>query len=110
MNQRFKALSWALGAFILAHTLAGIFVTIFQCKPVHGFWDITIKSTCIKYSLPAIVLASFNVVTDILTLALPMPLIWQLRMSIGRKFQMTGIFLLGGLYVELEKLHVYDSC
>lgn len=97
MNQRFKALSWALGAFILAYTLAGILVVIFQCEPVHGFWDIRIKSTCIDFSVPAIVIASFNVVTDFLTLALPMPLIWQLRMSNGRKVQITGMFLLGGL-------------
>lgn len=97
MSQRFKIVSWALGIFIVAYTVAGVFVVIFQCEPVHGFWDITIKATCINFSVPAIILASFNVITDFLTLALPMPLIWKLRMSSGRKLQMTGIFLLGGL-------------
>ncbi|MCJ1428315.1 hypothetical protein MMC29_006224, partial [Sticta canariensis] len=85
------------GDFILAYTIAAIFVVIFQCEPVHGFWDVQIKAKCIDFSVPATFGASFNVVTDFLTLTLPMPLIWKLQMSGRRKLQMAGIFLLGGL-------------
>ena len=38
-----------------------------------------------------------NVVTDIITLSLPLPLIWRLQINKLQKLQLIGIFLLGYL-------------
>ncbi|KAL8868544.1 MAG: hypothetical protein Q9174_004921, partial [Haloplaca sp. 1 TL-2023] len=95
IDRVFNILSWGLAAVIFAYSLAGIFVVIFQTNPVHAFWDYKIPHTSINFSIPAVATAVLNVVTDFLTLALPMPLIWQLQMPFARKMQLAGVFLLG---------------
>ena len=44
-----------------------------------------------------IIFAIFNVITDIVILILPLPILWRLQLSQGRKFQLMGIFLTGSL-------------
>jgi hypothetical protein len=44
-----------------------------------------------------VVMGSLNVVTDIATLCLPMPLLWRLQISTERKLQLIGMFMVGGL-------------
>ncbi|KAI4239113.1 MAG: hypothetical protein LQ352_007820 [Teloschistes flavicans] len=95
IDRAFSVLSWCLAGLIFAYSLGGIFVVIFQCNPVHGFWDLMVPHTCIDFGTPATVTAVLNVITDFLTLALPMPLIWQLQMPFTRKLQLAGVFLLG---------------
>lgn len=52
---------------------------------------------------------------DFTLLALPLPLIWTLNRSWREKFALSGIFILGGLYVfllwplELEKIPLTRS-
>ena len=43
-----------------------------------------------------------NLILDILFLLLPVPMVWQLHVSKRIKLSLTGIFLLGGLYVTLK--------
>jgi len=40
-----------------------------------------------------------NIVTDGILLALPLPLIWDLHLPKGQKMALSGVFLLGSLYV-----------
>ncbi|KAI4193618.1 MAG: hypothetical protein LQ350_008233 [Teloschistes chrysophthalmus] len=105
VDRAFSVLSWCLSGLIFAYSLAGIFVIIFQCSPVHGFWDFMIPHTCIDFGTPATVTAVLNVITDFLTLALPMPLIWQLQMPFTRKLQLAGIFLLGAFIYRAKIVH-----
>ena len=42
-------------------------------------------------------MASMNVATDIMTLSLPLPLLWHLQINKVQKYQLIGIFLLGYL-------------
>lgn len=44
-------------------------------------------------------MGSLNVATDVITLCLPMPLLWRLKISVERRLQVMSMFLLGGLYV-----------
>ena len=38
-----------------------------------------------------------NIVTDLVILCLPLPVLWNLQMAKQRKKQLTGVFALGGL-------------
>ena len=81
--------------------------TIFQCRPVAAFWNHTIQNVkCID--LPAFTVASgvLNLMTDVLILCLPLPMVWGLNTTRAQKVTLTGIFLLGVLYVAwLYPLH-----
>ncbi len=66
-------------ALVVAWGLALILVSIFTCKPIHGFWDVTIPSTCISSrdfflgnSIP-------NICMDVFILSLPVRKVWQFR-------------------------------
>ena len=45
------------------------------------------------------IMAGFNVLTDLSLLVAPLPTIWSLQMRKGMKLQLMGLFCVGGLYV-----------
>lgn len=92
---------WAVGIFVIGYSgvLAG--ASLIQCIPLNYIWDPTVKGYCLKIPLAATILAVFNVLTDVIILVMPMPLVWQLQMGRKEKLQIMGMFLLGGLYASL---------
>ena len=75
-------------------------VGICQCTPVKAFWDRNVQGAkCID--LPRFTIASgvMNLLTDVLILCLPGPMVWGLKKNVAQKITLTGIFLLGMLYV-----------
>ena len=98
-QKRFRLVLILIGVFVLMHTFVEIVVLLFQCKPVHGAWDVFIQSVCVNIPLAAIIMGSINVVVDFVVLFLPMPLVWNLNIQKKWKVQLVGIFLLGGLSV-----------
>ena len=49
-------------------------------------------------------MASLNLMTDILVVCLPLPLLWNLQMRRGMKLQVIGIFSVGSLWVAQHLL------
>ena len=92
---------WIIGSIVVCFGIAADLLTIFACVPVKGSWDPTIRPSCINLGLWIIIHGSQNVVTDFVLLCLPMPLVWKMHMRISRKLQVSAIFILGGLYVNL---------
>lgn len=84
-------------AFVVAWGLALILVSIFTCKPIHGFWDVTIPSTCISSREFFLGNSIPNIFMDVFILSLPVRMVWQLQMPVRQKVQVSGLFLLGGL-------------
>ena len=94
---RFTAVLWCFAFVILANNVAEVFLSIFQCVPVHKAWDREVEGSCVKILLAACIPGAINVVCDVFTVLLPVPLIWTLHMERNRKIQLVGIFLLSGL-------------
>ena len=75
-----------------------IFMTIFQCKPVSGFWNRTKPAICNVDSRKFFIGNAIpNILTDVALMVLPLPYIWQLNRSKSQKIALAGVFLLGGL-------------
>ena len=73
-------------------------MTIFQCKPVSGFWNRTKPGTCNVDSQKFFIGNAIpNILTDVALMALPLPYIWHLNRSKSQKIALAGVFLLGGL-------------
>ena len=90
-----------VGAGVIAWGIAVILVSIFQCNPVRGEWDLTVPATCISLEDFYIGNAVPNIAMDAIILALPIPNVWALQMSLKQKCVVLGLFLLGGLYVPI---------
>lgn len=70
---------------------------IFKCRPISGFWNISIKASCIPNGLQWYTLAAGNIATDIAIFVLPLPVLNTLRLPLTEKVCLIGIFSLGFL-------------
>ena len=94
---RFTQALIATGVFIIAYNIAQVFVIVFQCHPIAAAWDYSIPGAqCIKLMEELEVTGALNAFTDIVTLILPMPLLWRTQMPLKKKYQVIATFLLGG--------------
>lgn len=97
--QKFHLILRAVGLFISVYSTISVIIMVFQCRPLKGAWDPTIKADCIPLSDFLIFMGSMNVLTDFLLLCLPLPQLWKLQMRRGMKMQVIGLFSIGGLSV-----------
>ena len=81
--------------------MSQVFPTIFQCSPIAYSWNKAIVGGhCINVHVMWIVQDIFFLVLDIYVVVLPMPMIWNLQITRPEKIAISGVFLLGSLYVQ----------
>ncbi|CAH0018352.1 unnamed protein product [Clonostachys rhizophaga] len=93
-RNRFFWICWTLIAVVCAYYIACIVTINFVCTPVQRNWDRTVEGTCgdrSLYKYPAI----FNLVLDLVILALPQRIIWKLKMHKRRKIGLSILFSFG---------------
>jgi hypothetical protein len=97
----FHVAVWAMIIFIALWWVSAMLVLIFPCTPIRFFWDKSIfTGRCINYEAFGTAEAAITIATDVIILTMPMPLVWRLRVERRQKVILSGIFLLGGLYVS----------
>lgn len=75
-----------------------MFAAIFACTPVHSAWDLTITDgTCINRPALYQATAILGAITDILVLAVPIPIIVTLQVSLKHKIIVFSAFGIGGV-------------
>jgi hypothetical protein len=65
------------------------------------YWDFTLAGTCIDFKIIAIFSGIMNSATDATILALPVPILWDLRLPMLQKIGTTIIMMTGGLCVRM---------
>ena len=98
--RRLLVASSIIGAIVLAWYIAIQITTIFQCLPIHYYWQRGGQGHCIQTTNFYIILASLNLATDVAVLILPIPFIWNLQVRKSKKLSLSVIFLLGSLYTQ----------
>jgi hypothetical protein len=81
---------WWIGT-ILADTLI--------CIPIEHNWNPTIPAHCGNKQLLAIIPPIPWIVTDLVILLMPLPMVWKLHLPRLQRVGLVGLFLLGGLCV-----------
>ena len=81
------------GAFFIAT----VFATLLQCMPIQGVWDMNITAVCDNQLAASVGTGIANVVTDVIVLTLPIPLVWNLKLRRLTRGILVGIFGLGFL-------------
>lgn len=102
VSRRFTKMLWAVGIFVLGYSgvLGG--ASLIQCLPLKYIWDRSAKGYCLRIPIAATILAIFNFLTDVIILIMPMPILWKMQIETREKYQIMGMFLLGGLYAPLH--------
>jgi hypothetical protein len=85
-------------ALVVTFGISNTIVMIFQCTPIHLFWDGWRKETpgtCIDAQLYAFIRGGIQIFIDLAILSLPLPMLAKLQMSIKRKVQIMSMFCVG---------------
>ncbi|KAH7354845.1 hypothetical protein BKA65DRAFT_548927 [Rhexocercosporidium sp. MPI-PUGE-AT-0058] len=96
---------WASIALSMVYGVVTVVTSIFTCTPISAFW--TFRGKCIDRRAIWFFNAGFNIITDIIILVLPMPVLSSLRLPLKQKIVLMFIFALGGFVclVSILRLH-----
>ncbi|KLJ11747.1 hypothetical protein EMPG_13098 [Blastomyces silverae] len=94
-------------------TLYGLWVVIgsfLTCIPVKRFWDVTVEGSCMSRDALWLSTAIVHIVTDIILLAMPMPILIKLNLPKRQRIGLVLVFALGGFVcitsgLRLESVH-----
>ncbi|KAF3390291.1 hypothetical protein F1880_009130 [Penicillium rolfsii] len=93
-----NGLIWGAMVFVTLLFVAVLFVDIFQCTPVDYVYDFSIPGgKCIAQGAFYVSTAALNLFTDIVVLAIPIIITWNLQMPLRRKLAVCIILCLGGV-------------
>ena len=73
-----------------------ILETVLLCRPLAFNWDTTIPGgTCGDRNGTYVSAGVLNLVTDLMVMALPVPHIWKLQLSMAKKIALSLVFCMG---------------
>lgn len=72
-----------------------ILETLLLCRPLAYNWDATIDGVCGEKNATFVAAGTLNLVTDLMVMALPIPHIWKLRLSVPKKLALCLVFCMG---------------
>jgi hypothetical protein len=76
--------------------ISAIFVTIFQCTPVHAAWDFTIPgSKCIPFVHFLYANAAISTLADLVLVVAPLPFFWSLNLPLRQRLVICVLFGVG---------------
>ncbi|OAA49283.1 hypothetical protein NOR_01206 [Metarhizium rileyi] len=92
----FRICCYVLLGLFVAYMIATVAASIWQCNPIEGAWDKSMKPTCISLTKNWYANAGYSIATDVLILCLPMQPIWKSKLPINQKRALMIVFALGG--------------
>ncbi|EME43990.1 hypothetical protein DOTSEDRAFT_71707 [Dothistroma septosporum NZE10] len=98
-STRFKQVVYVVITLNFGYCIAFVLVSVFQCTPVSLAWTRWDgeygEGHCSNINAQGWTSALFNVILDILTLSLPLPLLWKFQLNKRKKFLVMLMFSLG---------------
>ncbi|EAW13620.1 putative plasma membrane protein Pth11-like [Aspergillus clavatus NRRL 1] len=97
VHRWFLLICWVWIGIIVSFTLGTVFSSIFQCTPVQWAFDKSIPGggKCINMTAFWYANATFNILSDLVLIALPIPVVIKLQLPHKSKIALCGIFAVG---------------
>lgn len=96
----FAILCWIMIGIIASWSIAFFFATVFRCGT---YWALnwapstSFPTQCTDTLAIITVFSATDVITDLIILFMPVPIIWRLHMGLRKKIGVTSIFMVGFL-------------
>ncbi|KAK0641802.1 hypothetical protein B0T16DRAFT_431481 [Cercophora newfieldiana] len=103
----FKKISYATIGFLLVYLLATTIVSVLQCRPIERAWAPGSKDQCIALLSFFVFNGAVAVMTDLIVLGLPLPLIWGLQLPLTQKLSLIPVFGIGVFIVTVSSLRLH---
>ncbi|KAI2606762.1 hypothetical protein GGR54DRAFT_408126 [Hypoxylon sp. NC1633] len=91
----YRRLYLSIMAVVGGWVIAQEFILIFPCTPIHMYWDHEASGTCLDGTLTGWMNGIGNLITDVIILVLPIPVVWRLNLKSGKRWAVIAIFALG---------------
>ncbi|KAH8777863.1 hypothetical protein F5883DRAFT_711103 [Diaporthe sp. PMI_573] len=88
--------SWSVGLVMLS---------IFTCHPIEGYWKKDTNATCIP-TFQWYIHSAGNILSDIVILTLPIPLLWSMKVSTRQRLLLVLVFSLGFLNCAISGIRI----
>ncbi|KAL5382561.1 hypothetical protein DPSP01_006401 [Paraphaeosphaeria sporulosa] len=101
---------WTLLVLVVCFGVANAFSMVFQCTPIHFFWNGWRGETsgqCIDVRLFGFVRGGIEIFLDLAILTLPLPMLAGLQMSRKKKLQIMSMFCVGFIITIVSCLRLY---
>lgn len=79
-------------SFVAAYAVVSICTTIFICTPVSAFWDSAAGGRCMDRKIIWMTNAAVDMLTNLITLTLPMYTLYHLKLPRKQRFGLIGVF------------------
>ncbi|KAJ5519097.1 hypothetical protein N7453_001519 [Penicillium expansum] len=93
---------WAVGTLCASWLIGSWLATTFQCTPIHASWQAVPDSKCFTQWKFFTGTAAPSAVLDLVILLIPMPLLWSLHLTKGKRLLLIGLFICGYSVVILS--------
>lgn len=98
VGRRLRIACWVAMGFIVTFGFWSVLSAIFNCVPIQYFWNFSFAGGhCISKKVLWFFNAAFNILTEMVLVALPMPMLKSLDLPKKQKIGLMCIFGLGGL-------------
>jgi len=82
---------------MLTMKTAFFFATVFECTPVHLYWTSKDGKGCTNEDARLLIATIVNIITDIIVVLMPIPIIMRLKFPKREKFTLGILMCLGGV-------------
>lgn len=83
-------------AMIVLYYVSGLFIKAFICWPISAYW-LGEEDKCLNQSAIITADAIISVISDLVILLVPMPLIWSLQLPMKKRLRIIGMLCAGGV-------------
>jgi rhodopsin domain-containing protein len=100
-QQWYQISVYVVGFIVVGSSTAIMFATIFPCRPVRAAWDLAYaEPDCINRPAVYQATAVLGAVTDVLVLAIPIPIVVTLQIPRRQKLGLIAVFGIGFVSVQ----------
>ncbi|TVY85526.1 Satratoxin biosynthesis SC1 cluster protein [Lachnellula suecica] len=100
---------WAVLTIVSFYSISAVSTSIFTCRPVAAFWDKSIEGDCFKTGgFLYFFHPSFNILTDLVLITLPLPMLSTLSLPRKQKIGLMLVFTLGGFVCVVSIVRLYS--
>lgn len=99
-----KRFIWSMIAVCILIFVISVVGLLSICSPIEANYDPDVKGVCrVPQSLSASLATITNIIMDAILVAIPMCVVWTLKINVAKKIAVSLMFGLGLLYVDIGK-------
>lgn len=81
--------------FVTCWTIISVCLAAFECVPLERYWDKHVEGQCINGKKTFLANGAFNILTDFIIIAIPVPSLMKLQVGMAKKMGLLVAFSLG---------------